>query len=116
MIAPADGLLKCVFHTDGSPVEYFIIDEADYIENATVSEELLLYHETDASDDFEITVPRDGGWFWVFINHNPYTVRITYSWESTPPGFYISPYNLTIIGSIAGAIILLSIALYMKRK
>ena len=116
MVIDGGDTLHCEFHTDVGLVEYFIIDEDEYVENATLPQELLLHHTTKASDDFMLSIPYSDGWFWVFINHNPYEIKVTYVWEALSPTDYIPPEYF--VGSIVlvSLILMLGIVFRLRHK
>ncbi|MGY5853711.1 MAG: hypothetical protein RTU92_09115 [Candidatus Thorarchaeota archaeon] len=116
MVVGSGNLLRCEFHTDGALVEYFIIHEDDYEENATLDYDLLLYHDNSVSDEFQLTLPRGGGWYWVFINHNLVDVRIYYDWQEYPQGLEAIPINMFVATLTLGLVLFIVGICYLRRR
>jgi hypothetical protein len=117
MVIEAGSTLDCSFSTNASDIEYFIIHEEYYVEHTEISENLLLYHGLSASADFEIFVPYEGGWFWVFINDSIFTLRVTYEWSSTAPFNLFAPQNQWIVNySVLGVFCAAIILFFIRRK
>ena len=112
MVIDGGDTLHCEFHTDVGLVEYFIIDEDEYFENATLPEQVLLHHTTKSSDDFMLSIPYSDGWFWVFINHNPYEIKVTYMWEALSPTDYIPPEYF--VGGIVLVLLILMLGIVFR--
>lgn len=96
MVIEAGSSLTCSFSTNGAFVEFFIVHQEFYAEHTEISQTALLYHGFSDSADFQISIPSEGGWFWVFINDTNFTVRVIYEWASTAPFNFLAPKNLWI--------------------
>jgi hypothetical protein len=116
MVIEAGSTLDCSFSTDGASVEYFIVNEDFYIEHTEISENLMLYHGFSVSADFEIYVPYEGGWFWVFINDSNFTLRVTYEWSSTAPFNLFAPQNQWIVNYAVLGVFCIAIILFCIRR
>ncbi len=116
MVIESGELLECSFHTDYGIVEYFIVHEDYYVENTEISEQVLIHHNIGSSDDFQVTLPSEGGWYWVFINNGANTIRLNYRYESDFSNNVLIPFNLVLATVVLAAILGLAGVLHFRNK
>jgi hypothetical protein len=116
MIVNTGERLSCFFYTDRSAVEYFIVNEVDYVEYSTISENKLIYYGISASASFSLIAPEDGGWFWVFINIGPNSTRVHYEWETDLPPSVFTPYNLGLVSLGLVGIVVVAVIIHVRRR
>ena len=116
MAIDSGDLLECSFHTDYGVVEYFIVHEDYYIENTEISEMVLIHHGIASVDDFQVTLPSEGGWYWVFINHGANTTRLTFQWKSDYTNNVPTPFNLIFATAVLAVILGLAGVLHFRNK
>ncbi len=109
-------LLECSFHTDYGVVEYFIVHEDYYIENTEISELVLIHHGIASVDDFQVFLPGEGGWYWVFINNGANTTRLNFQWYSDYTNNVLAPFNLILATAVLAVIFGLAGALHFRNK
>lgn len=116
MVIEAGSSLTCSFSTNGAFVEFFIVHEAYYAEHTEISQTVMLYHGFSASATFQISIPSEGGWCWVFINDSNFTVRVIYEWSSTAPFNFLAPQNLWITSFAFLGILGLALVSFIIRR
>jgi len=117
MVIEAGSSLTCSFSTDGASVEFFIVHESFYAEHTEISQTVMLYHGYSASADFQVSIPSEGGWCWVFINDTNFTVRVIYEWTSIAPFNFLAPQNLWITSlALLGVLGLALVSFIIRRR
>jgi len=76
---------------------------------------MLTYGYSSAAD-FELSIPSDGSWYWVFINNTNSTVQVTFSWRSIRPFNIMTSQNLYLATCGMLGVLGLAIISYIIRR